>query len=56
MTWRIRAKNWEDFPIPQKWFAVGECLSHLDLLRLEGQVREELADGIEGWKVEIFRI
>lgn len=45
MTWRIRAKNWEDFPIPQKWFAVGECLSHLDLLRLEGQVREELADG-----------
>ena len=33
MTWRIRARNWEEFPITQKWFALGECLSHLDYLR-----------------------
>jgi len=45
MTWRIRAKNWEDFPIPQKWFAVGECLSHLDYLEEEGQVRKEEREG-----------
>lgn len=46
MTWRIRAKNWDDFPIPQKWFAVGECLSHLDRLALQGQVREEETEGL----------
>ena len=38
MTWRIRAKNWETFPISQKWFAVGECLSHLERLCAEGKV------------------
>lgn len=38
MTWRIRAKNWEDFPLPQKWFAVGEALAHLDHLVVLGQV------------------
>lgn len=32
MTWRIRAKNWEAFPTPQKWFAVGEAMAHLDHL------------------------
>lgn len=46
MTWRIRAKNWDDFPIAQKWFAVGECMSHLDLLQQRGQVTKELRDGL----------
>lgn len=46
MTWRIRAKNWHDFPIAQKWFAVGECLSHLDLLKEDGLVTEVLEDGL----------
>lgn len=38
MTWRIRASSWEDFPIVQKRFAVGECLSHLDYLKLRGKI------------------
>ena len=38
MTWRIRAENWQVFPIIQKWYAVGECLSHLDYLRKRGKV------------------
>jgi glyoxylase-like metal-dependent hydrolase (beta-lactamase superfamily II) len=41
MTWRIRAKNWEEFPVSQKWFAVGEGLSHLERLMRIGLVREE---------------
>ena len=46
MTWSIRAKNWDDFPPGQKWFAVGEALSHLDHLVLQGRVvRETAADG-----------
>ena len=45
MTWKIRASSWEDFPVAQKWFAVGECMSHLDHLTARGQVRRETADG-----------
>ena len=36
MRWRIRASSWEEFPLAQKWFAVGECIAHLDYLRLRG--------------------
>ncbi len=38
MTWRIRARNWTEFPTPQKWFAVGEAMAHLDHLIALGQV------------------
>lgn len=38
MSWKIKAKNWEAFPLIQKWFAVGECLSHLDYLRGMGKI------------------
>ena len=38
MTWKIRARNWEEFPVAQKWFAVGECMSHLDRLVAQGRV------------------
>ncbi|MPM48547.1 Hydroxyacylglutathione hydrolase [bioreactor metagenome] len=44
MTWKIRADSWESFPGHQKWFAVGECLAHLDYLEARGLVRYE-ADG-----------
>lgn len=36
MRWKIRAKSWEDFPNAQKWFAMGECLAHLDHLLIKG--------------------
>lgn len=38
MTWRIRSRNWDEFPITQKWFAMGECLSHLDYLIRRGRI------------------
>lgn len=41
MTWDIRAKSWADFPLNQKWFAVGEALAHLELLMEEGRVRRQ---------------
>lgn len=41
MTWKIRASTWEDFPVAQKWFAVGECVSHLEHLMTLGRVRRE---------------
>ena len=45
MTWKMRGKNWEDFPIQQKWFAVGETIAHLDYLRNRGLIRKEIIDG-----------
>lgn len=44
MTWRIKAKNWAEFPPPQKWFAVGEAMAHLDHLIELGKV-ERSFDG-----------
>ena len=38
MTWKIRARSWADFPVAQKWFAVGECMSHLDRLMALGRI------------------
>lgn len=40
MTWSIRAKNWESFPNAQKYFAVGECMAHLDYLLESGVIRK----------------
>ncbi|MBQ9421610.1 MAG: MBL fold metallo-hydrolase [Lachnospiraceae bacterium] len=39
VSWKIRAKNWEAFPVSQKWFAVGEVMAHLDHLISGGFVR-----------------
>ncbi|MCI8577476.1 MAG: MBL fold metallo-hydrolase [Lachnospiraceae bacterium] len=41
MTWRIRARNWEEFPNSQKWFATGECLAHLDHLVCQKRIKKE---------------
>lgn len=51
MTWQIRSRSntWEDFPLAQKWFAVGECMSHLERLMAEGQVRREMENGVAAY-------
>ncbi|MEE0095482.1 MAG: hypothetical protein UEU47_03415, partial [Oscillospiraceae bacterium] len=46
MTWKIRAKDWADFPTPQKWFAVGEAMAHLDHLIVLGQVQRQKQDAL----------
>lgn len=48
MKWKIHSKDWDSFPNNQKWFAVGECLAHLDYLRLRGQI-ERKQDGNGIW-------
>lgn len=47
MTWQIRARSWEDFPDNQKWFATGECMSHLDYLVAEGKVRRQTGSEVD---------
>ena len=46
MKWRIRSDSWETFPLVQKWFAVGECLSHLDYLRKRGEITRTMKGGL----------
>jgi glyoxylase-like metal-dependent hydrolase (beta-lactamase superfamily II) len=45
MTWDIDCERWEDFPLPQQWFAGGEALAHLQYLQGNGRVKRELLDG-----------
>lgn len=45
MQWHIRARSWEDFPVVQKWFAVGECLAHLDYLFNRERIKKYLENG-----------
>ena len=46
MTWEIRYSSGEDFPVPQKWFATGEALSHLDRLVALNEVEEQKRDDL----------
>ncbi len=46
MTWEIDCKRWEDFPEPQKWFATGEAISHLQYLFNKGEILREERNGI----------
>ena len=41
MKWDIVCDSWEDFPLIQKWFAVGEALAHLHYLIKEGYVESK---------------
>ena len=46
MKWKIRAASWDTFPVIQKWFAVGECLAHLDYHMKRGQVSRVMKEGL----------
>lgn len=41
LTWDIRAKGWDDFPMTQKWFAIGEAEAHISYLVGKGMIRKE---------------
>ena len=45
MTWDIDCESWEDFPLPQKWFAGGEAMAHLKFLQGLGRVIREQREG-----------
>lgn len=45
VTWSMRGRNWGEFPVQQKWFAVGETVAHLDYLLEEGRIRKTEEDG-----------
>ena len=46
MTWSLSYKCWDEFPIPQKWFANGEAASHLEYLSQTGKINILSKDGV----------
>ncbi len=52
MHWDLSYKTWEDFPHPQKWFASGEALSHLEHLVHIGRVERIEEDGAYYYKLK----
>ncbi len=52
MTWDIDAKDWESFPLSQKWFATGEADAHFVFLNHNGKVRLHYDD--DGVKIYEF--
>jgi glyoxylase-like metal-dependent hydrolase (beta-lactamase superfamily II) len=46
MSWDMTYATWDEFPTPQKWFAVAEALAHIKYLENTGQLRRELKNGI----------
>jgi len=46
MHWSLRYDRWEDFPNPQKWFAAGEAMSHLEHLVSTGKAEKTSEDGV----------
>ena len=49
MRWKIRSRSWEDFPMGQKFFAVGEALAHLDYLAARGRIVRREENGKSRW-------
>lgn len=49
MRWKIRCSSWEDFPLGQKWFAVGEAASHLLHLEACGFVEGDRSEEVIRW-------
>ena len=45
MNWDISCRTWEEFPAPQKWFATGEAISHLQYLYFAGKAQREEREG-----------
>ncbi len=45
LPWSMRGKSWAEFPVTAKWFAMGETLSHLDHLVLQGKAERREKGG-----------
>jgi glyoxylase-like metal-dependent hydrolase (beta-lactamase superfamily II) len=51
MTWNIRGKSWENYPIAQQWFAMGEAVSHLRYLEQKCRITRAERNGQYGYRL-----
>ncbi|MCE4617469.1 MAG: MBL fold metallo-hydrolase [Desulfurococcales archaeon] len=49
--WRVKYKSWDEYPPPEKFFALGEALAHLRHLEELGMVEEEYKNGKPAFKI-----
>ena len=49
LKWRVRYNSWEEYPPPEKFFAMGEALAHLKYLKLQGIVDYYEERGVKYW-------
>jgi glyoxylase-like metal-dependent hydrolase (beta-lactamase superfamily II) len=45
MTWDIIHESWEQFPLTQKWFAIGETIAHLRYLEEKEKIYRKILNG-----------
>jgi glyoxylase-like metal-dependent hydrolase (beta-lactamase superfamily II) len=45
ITWKIEYNDWDEFPIAQKFFAVGETVAHLHYLENDGLIKRYTEEG-----------
>jgi glyoxylase-like metal-dependent hydrolase (beta-lactamase superfamily II) len=46
MSWEIMYDSWDLFPVTQKWFALGEAISHLKYLEEKKIIERKMEDQI----------
>lgn len=51
MTWSMRGKKWPEFPPTQKWFAMGEALSHIEYLVQHGKLIRTVDAGLRRYEI-----
>lgn len=44
MSWDLTYRSWDEFPLPQQWFATGEANAHLRYLEEQGTIHREPGD------------
>lgn len=49
--WRTRYTSWQEYPAPERFFAMGEALAHLRRLEVEGLVEPLYRDGARYWRI-----
>lgn len=53
ISWSSRGRSWEDFPPNQRWFAMGETLSHIVWLGQQGYLRKDAENRL--WMTEKYQ-
>ncbi|NLW79641.1 MAG: MBL fold metallo-hydrolase [Ruminococcaceae bacterium] len=46
MKWSMRGRDWSEFPVHQKWFAMGETIAHLNYLLYKDKITKTMVDGV----------
>ena len=49
MSWDLDTRDWEKFPLAQKWFATGEALAHLSYLESLGEISKDTSGAHQVW-------